>query len=417
MSFNLSAGNHINSVSASDDGVNLNLKMAGNFMEGSHFGFYIDADNNPSTGYKGGVNEIVGADYLVESGGLHQYPDGAHGWEWKRVSTASTMENSSTEAQAHIPLQLLNAVGHTIKYLGSVASSDWSRNTYSQITEYQLGLNPPDTPIVIIGPSTVYIAHEGDEAVHPDGSSCRLEGWGENLHELTKRSDSVFNYAQPGAGAGSFRLSPGEPGANSLVTYGPNRDHYWGKTKEKMQSLNNGILLVQFGGNDAWRLNNKYPSRDANGNIIDYDGDGDGDAQDNVKRWEIIYGKFRDNIKFYIDEARQLNFTPVLITSPNPRIRGADGKIHNTRGGFPKVMKDLAQSEGVRVLDLNQKTLEEYNKYTDQELDEKFCNCNNRESGKKEVTHYESKGARVVSGWIKGLACENSASRLCQQFN
>jgi hypothetical protein len=134
----MASANNINSISASDDGVNLHLKMAGNFTEGSHFGFYIDADNNPNTGYNGVVNEITGADYLVESGIFYHYPKGAHGWKWKRVSTDSTMENSSTEAQAHIPLRLLNA-GSTIKYLGSVASGDWSQKAYSQMTEYQLG--------------------------------------------------------------------------------------------------------------------------------------------------------------------------------------------------------------------------------------------------------------------------------------
>jgi hypothetical protein len=105
-------------------------------MQGSHPSFYIDADNNPNTGYNGGINEILGADYLVENNGLFKYPEGAHGWKWERISD-STMENSSTQVQAHIPLQLLNT-GNTIKYSASVATSNWSHNTYSQMTEYQI---------------------------------------------------------------------------------------------------------------------------------------------------------------------------------------------------------------------------------------------------------------------------------------
>jgi Raf kinase inhibitor-like YbhB/YbcL family protein len=375
--------NYISSISASDNGVMLNLKMTGNFIEGSHFGFYIDADNNPSTGYKGGVNEIVGADYLVESGGLHQYPDGAHGWKWKRVSTDSIMENSSTEVQAHIPLRLLNVVGHTIKYLGSVASSDWSRNTYSQMTEYQLGLNPPDTPIVIIGPSTVYIASELNGAMHLGGSDCRLEGWGERLYQYATHPDAIYNYAQPGSNATSFLEPPESKNRITQMLFGPNRDHYWAKTKEKMQRLKEGILLIQYGANEK-----------------------SGNEE-----------KFKNSIKLYIDEARALNFTPILITSIEKRLRNDDGSLKQSRGNFPRWMKEIAEDESLRVLDLNKKSYEEYSKYTNAQWDEKFSNCYAKWGNKrKEDTHYEPKGAKIVASWLRDLACENSGSKLCKQL-
>jgi lysophospholipase L1-like esterase len=331
------------------------------------------------------------------------------------------MENGSTQIQAHIPLQLLN-IGNTIKYIATVATNDWSHHIYSQMTTYQIGgIEPPGTPVVIIGPSTVHLVNEVDRETHKDGSECSLEGWGEVFPELAKNSEAIFNYARAGSSAASFLDSPEHVNGKYLLLYGPNRDHYWGKTKEKMQELNKGILLIQFGGNDIVHLNVKYPYKeggDKNNPIIDYNKDGIGNPADNITRWEIIYNEFQENVKFYIDEARALNFTPILITSPNSR-ELVDGTIINGRGGFPLKMKELGQREGVKVLDLHQKTLNEYNAYikthTYEELNVKFGNCY-KENGKKDYIHFEIQGARTVARWIKDMACEGGASELCNQL-
>ena len=134
------AGNHIDRLSASDDGVNLNVKMIGNFIEGSHFSFFIDADNNPDTGYVKRSWNIRGAEYMVQGNGLYQYPDKAQGWSWDRISTDDiTMEKTSTQVAVHVPLHLLN-VGSVIKYTAEVATNDWTTHTaYAQMLEYRIG--------------------------------------------------------------------------------------------------------------------------------------------------------------------------------------------------------------------------------------------------------------------------------------
>jgi len=270
-------------------------------------------------------------------------------------------------------------------------------------------------PIVIIGPSTVYISQEISKAHYPDNTDCKLQGWGEKLQDFTQQANVVYNYARPGSGAGTFKLSPDKSPEDSRL-YGPKRDHYWAKAKEKMQSLGNGILLIQFGGNDPRYLNEKYPFRNAQGTIIDYNKDGQRNFSDNDTRWDIMRNAFRKNLKFYIDEADKLGYTPVLITSPEKRIRESNGKISNNRGDWPTTMKQLATAENVRLLDLHKKTLDEYNKHTDEELDELFGGCINGWSGKKENTHYDPDGAKLVASWVKELACEQSDSELCQQF-
>jgi hypothetical protein len=129
--------NYISSISASDDSKLLTLQMNGGFVAGSHFAFYIDADNNPNTGYAGKVSSVRGMDYLVQGNGLYKYPENANGWKWERFSTEARMEKASTQATSHVPLRQLTTE-NTIRYIASVATSDWSQNTYSQAKEYQI---------------------------------------------------------------------------------------------------------------------------------------------------------------------------------------------------------------------------------------------------------------------------------------
>ena len=277
-------------------------------------------------------------------------------------------------------------------------------------------------PIVIIGPSTVYINKEQNSSLHySDDSECPLYGWGELLGEFSKDNNKVFNYAQPGASAGRFIIPPNERGEDAQVLFGPNRDHYWAPTKKKMQELESGILLIQFGGNDSRHLSQEdHPFHEDNNRskpIIDYNNDGIGNMEDLSARDALVESDFKKYVKFYIDEAKALNFTPVLVTTPSGRHRDeGKTKLKYSREPFPTYLKELSQSENVRVLDLNKKTIEVFESHTDLELREKFADCYNRWSKRRENTHYEKHGAKEVASWIKELACEQPNSTLCKQF-
>ncbi len=272
-----------------------------------------------------------------------------------------------------------------------------------------------EIPIVIIGPSTVYIISDLDNEHHADNTPCQLIGWGDLLADETIQGADVYNFARAGSSAGSYLKSPQESNENPRL-YGPNQDHYWEKAKEQMQKLGHGILLIQFGGNDAHHLEAQFPLLDANGNIIDYNHDGKLDRQsDNNARWQLKYNTFAKNLKLYLDEAKKLNFIPILITSPNARMV-QNGSIPNTRGDYPTIMKQLAQKEGVELLDLHQKTLQEYNALNKkQELEQIFPPCY-RSDNSRDFVHFEKEGAQKVVKWIKELACSNPESKLCKEF-
>jgi phosphatidylethanolamine-binding protein (PEBP) family uncharacterized protein len=396
--------NLVNSISAISNNSLLTLTIEGRLKMDSHASFFIDADNNPNTGYSRGT--MVGIDYLVDGRNFYSYGgviDG-HKWNWNRVSTISKYELTSTKATFEVPLNEMN-LGTNIKYIAEVASSDWSKKTdYSVMNQLSVS-GTKNLPIIIVGPSTVYIEHESNTARKKVNGlladDCRLEGWGERLYEYANVPNSVYNYARPGSNHNSFqrdveedidyKISIGSIAdsqndkALTRFLFGPKRDHYWAKTKERMRALGEGIILIQFGGS------NEDPSSDNK-------------------------SKFRENLKLYIDESRALGFTPVFITDIEKRIKDDNNHLVKSRRGYPAWMKEVAAQEGVRVLDLNKKSYQEYDRLSEAQWDEKFGECYNQWSKRKEKTHLEVKGARLVASWIRDLACSDRSSKLCKQL-
>jgi len=100
-----------------------------------------------------------------------------------------------------------------------------------------------------------------------------------------------------------------------------------------------------------------------------------------------------------------------------------NGNLLKSRGDFPRWIRELASENRVEFLDLNQKSFDEYSKYSVEDLNSKFADCYNiwryndlvrnyhlsKDEAKvqaREDTHFEKSGARIVAGWIKELACE-----------
>lgn len=242
-------------------------------------------------------------------------------------------------------------------------------------------------PIVLMGPSTVYIAHELNEAQYEDGSDCRLEGWGERLWQYATNdsiASQIYNFAQPGSNTQTFQIPPEEREGNDKLSYGPNRDHYWAKVVEKMRALKNGILLIQFGAN------------------------GDTEAQ------------FKSNMRKFIQTARSLHFTPIVLTEMAKRIR-TNGQYNPGRGNEIRWMREIAEEQEVPLLDLFEKSSRVYAQMTEQQWDEEFADCYSKwyrgDTPPKQNTHFEPKGALKAASWIRDLACEQAPNgQLCREL-
>jgi lysophospholipase L1-like esterase len=62
---------------------------------------------------------------------------------------------------------------------------------------------------------------------------------------------------------------------------------------------------------------------------------------------------YKDELKYFIAEARKKGGKPVLVTSTNRRRFDENGKIINTLEEFPEAMRQLVKDENIPLIDLN----------------------------------------------------------------
>lgn len=97
---------------------------------------------------------------------------------------------------------------------------------------------------------------------------------------------------------------------------------------------------------------------------------------------------YKDELRYYIAEARKKGGKPVLITSTNRRRFDENGKIINTLEEFPEAMRQLAKEANVPLIDLNA-------------MSKQFYEALGTENSKKAFVHYP---ANSFPGQDKPLA-------------
>ena len=223
------------------------------------------------------------------------------------------------------------------------------------------GYIEPNKKIFLIGDSTVN---------NPTDIGM---GWGDQIGNYMVNPDNLYNLAQSGSSSKSYK----EPD-----------DYYnnWPKTKRFIESTdidNGGYLLIQFGHNDE-----------------SYDED--------IKTYAGVGNSFYNELREYVVYAQSVSLTPVLIT-PVERMEKVDGYLHYTHDGYAQTVRDLAQKEGVLLLDLQDKSWNKFNEYKDtEELVSIF--------GYEDNTHFNSYGADVIASLLKELICSSDNQTLCKQF-
>jgi lysophospholipase L1-like esterase len=130
--------------------------------------------------------------------------------------------------------------------------------------------------------------------------------WGQMFPRFLKPEVVVANYAESGESLLSFK---GE------------------KRMQKIMSLikPGDFLLIEFAHND----------QKPGGNHVD------------------PFTSYRDELKFFIREARNKGANPVLVTSMHRRKFDENGKIINTLEDYPEAMRQTASEENVPLIDLN----------------------------------------------------------------
>jgi len=150
---------------------------------------------------------------------------------------------------------------------------------------------------------TIYIA--GDSTV-VDQDKEPWAAWGQMLPLFFGSGISIANEAESGETIRSFQS-----------------EHRLDKIMSTIQP--GDYLIIQFGHNDQKPGSGYVPA-----------------ATD-----------FRDYLLHYISEARSHGATPILVTPMNRRDFDSNGKIIQTLGDYPSVMREVAQQQKLALIDLN----------------------------------------------------------------
>ena len=112
---------------------------------------------------------------------------------------------------------------------------------------------------------------------------------------------------------------------------------------------------------------------------------------------------YKNNLRFYINQTRAKGATPVLFTSIVRRKFGDDGRLTDTHGRYIPACIEVAKEMKVVCIDLNNSTETLINELGDEKSRELFVwvepgTCPAIPDGRKDDTHLNVKGARIVAG-------------------
>lgn len=159
---------------------------------------------------------------------------------------------------------------------------------------------------------TIYSIGDSTMAEYPISSDYPGRGWMQSLSKYATDEVKINNLAVSGTSSKSFR----EKG-------------YWKKVSLKLKP--NDYVFIQFGHNDEKK---------------------------DVARATEATTTFKSNLQYYIQEVRNNGAIPVLLTSIVRRKFNEQGRLIDTHGDYVEVVRRLAKSENVFLIDLNKSSEE-----------------------------------------------------------
>lgn len=140
-------------------------------------------------------------------------------------------------------------------------------------------------------------------------------GWGQGFQSLLRPNVACSNFAQSGRSSRSFRA-----------------EGFW----EKCIAAKPKYLLIQFGHNDQ--------------------------AGKGPKRESSASGDFRTHLRQYVEEAKEKDIKPILITPLTRRRWTSDGRIEGTLSEYAEATRFVSQTLGTPLIDLHQRSVEQCEK-------------------------------------------------------
>lgn len=140
------------------------------------------------------------------------------------------------------------------------------------------------------------------------------------------------------------------------------------------QAVSGDVVLIQFGHNDQKRAH------------------------------LAARGGYADNLRRMVSEVRSKGATPVLCTSVERR-HFSDGRLEETLGEYPAVVRELGAELGLDTVDLNSWTRALYANLGEEGSKELFLHFGPGEhahwvGGLLDDTHFHERGARRVAAYV-----------------
>jgi lysophospholipase L1-like esterase len=205
-------------------------------------------------------------------------------------------------------------------------------------------------------PITVYLA--GDSTMAIKRADRRPEtGWGEALPQFFRDGEvRVDNRAANGRSTRSFIAE--------------------GRWKGITDALREGdYVFIQFGHND--------------------------EAKDRLDRYATP-AEYRTNLERMVDEVRAKKGQPVLFTPVQRRKFDKDGKLVDTHGEYPGIVRAVAAERGVPLIDMHRSSAEVLQRYGPDSSAKLFLQVEvgetpNYPTGVHDNTHFRPLGAELMA--------------------
>ncbi len=199
---------------------------------------------------------------------------------------------------------------------------------------------PPALPAAEGGVITIVVVGDSTVASYP--AERKILGWGQVLPEFLDMDVRCVNLARSGRSSKSFI-----------------REGLWDKALARKPD----VVLIQFGHNDC-------PGK----------GERSTDPQSD----------YRDYLRKYIDDARKVGATPILVTPMTRRRFNPDGRIRTTLRPYAEAMIKVGAEKNVPVIDLHAKSVALFERLGDTGSADLNCSPKDR-------THFSAKGARAMA--------------------
>lgn len=225
---------------------------------------------------------------------------------------------------------------------------------------------PSEQPAAPTAPSTIFIAGDSTVQTYRDTPSPSDQaGWGQMIGAHVAALARVDNRAIGGRTARRFIDE--------------------GRLTEIVEELAAGdYLFVQFGTNDGHRT-------------ATYEIDGE-----TIRYFLDPATDFKAYLTRYVEVARELGATPVLVTPPPRNSAYCTGG--NGTGAHAQAMRELGLALDVTVLDLNALTVEYLRAICPAPVPEDFFLL--RADGSVDGTHFQENGARILARLVAEAAHE-----------